>query len=61
MNRKVISIKCPVCLTGRIIDASEKTDRKKLVTYKPEESDRAEWFVKCPKCGNQVGISFLHN
>lgn len=58
LNSKTIGIKCPVCLTGRIIDAFKKTDKDKIIIYNPKEMDRAEWFVKCPKCKNQIGIGF---
>lgn len=58
MNSKTIGVRCPLCLTGRIIDASEKTDKKKIITYKPDEANKAEWFVKCPKCKNQIGLGF---
>lgn len=25
--------------------------------FRPEQADRAQWFSKCPKCGQQIGIA----
>lgn len=60
MNSNTTVIRCPSCFKGRIIDASEKTDKRKITTYKPDEADKAEWFVKCPNCKNQIGLAFKY-
>lgn len=47
-------------INNAIIDASEETDKNNIITLKPYEADSAEWFVKCPKCKNQIGLSFKY-
>ena len=59
MKSKNKPIGCPLCITGRIIDASEKTNEEKLITYKPNDAEKAEWFVKCPNCKKQIGLRFI--
>lgn len=51
------AVRCPVCGKGRVIDAAAGTDRSRLRLYGPEQAEKAEFFSKCPKCGNQIGIS----
>ncbi len=52
------AIRCPLCHKGRIIDAASGTDASKLHLYGPQQHGKAEWFSKCPKCGEQIGLSF---
>lgn len=51
-------IRCPLCHKGRIIDAASGTDVSRLHLYGPRQHRKAEWFSKCPKCGEQIGITF---
>ena len=42
---------------GRLLNAAEHTDLRSLRLFRPEQADRAQWFSKCPKCGQQIGIA----
>lgn len=53
-NRRVR--RCPVC-GRRIMDESEKEGAVHAILYKPEEAENASWFLKCPNCKNQIGVS----
>lgn len=50
-------VHCPVCLKGRVIDISASMDRSRLMLYGPRQSQEAQFYSKCPKCGLQIGIS----
>ena len=54
-----IRIHCPLCLQGRIADAAIGTDFSRLKLYGPLQEDKAQLFLKCPKCGQQIGISMI--
>lgn len=47
------AIRCPICQRGRLLN----TDLRSLRLFRPEQADRAQWFSKCPKCGQQIGIA----
>jgi len=51
------AIRCPICQRGRLLNAAEHTDLRSLRLFRPEQADRAQWFSKCPKCGQQIGIA----
>ena len=51
-------IMCPLCYKGRVIDAAKHTDLSRLKLYAPLHAHKAEWFSKCPKCRQQIGMSF---
>ena len=51
------AIRCPICQRGRLLNAAEHTDHRSLRLFRPEQADRAQWFSKCPKCGQQIGIA----
>ena len=51
------AIRCPICQRGRLLNAAEHTDLRSLQLFRPEQADRAQWFSKCPKCGQQIGIA----
>lgn len=55
------ALRCPSRHKGRVVDTvgGRKSGRLKLLP--PEKSGEAECFVKCPKCGEQIGISFTPN
>ena len=51
------TIRCPLCLHGRLLDVAEGANLPRLALYGPLQADRAQIFLKCPKCGQQIGIS----
>ena len=51
------AIRCPICQRGRLLNAAEHTDLRSLRLFRPEQADRAQWFSKCQKCGQQIGIA----
>lgn len=55
------TLRCPLCRKGRIIDAADGRAAAKLNLYGPRQSAKAEWFTKCPKCGERIGIAFPKN
>lgn len=54
-------ILCPLCMKGRIIDAADESNASHITLYGPHQSDLADWFSKCPKCGEQIGLTFRFN
>jgi len=54
---KTRPIKCPVCNKGKIIDVLKDIPYLSIRVYPPLLCDSAKYFVKCPKCGEQIGIS----
>lgn len=57
MRENTVRILCPQCSKGRLLDAVNSTSAAKLKLYGPRHLDKAEWILKCPKCGNQIGIA----
>ena len=51
------AVRCPICQRGRLLNAAEHTDLRSLRLFRPEQADHAQWFSKCPKCGQQIGIA----
>ena len=49
--------RCPVSKKGRIMDEREKEGAARAILYKPEDAENADWFLKCPNCKNQIGVS----
>lgn len=50
-------LRCPVCKKGRILDEADRPNITHALLYKPEESENADWFLKCPNCKKQIGVS----
>ena len=48
---------CPVCNTGRIIDRAPGVDASSVMLHAPQQAEAAQFFCKCPKCKQQIGIS----
>lgn len=48
-------IQCPLC-HGRIIDANEKIKTMVLTEDDIKLGMTADYFSKCPKCKNEIGI-----
>lgn len=61
MTANTIHILCPVCGKGRLLDAVNRASAAKLHLYGPRQLAKAQWIAKCPKCGNQIGISPTQN
>lgn len=57
MRENTVRILCPQCGRGRLLDAVSSTSATRLKLYGSRHLDKAEWIVKCPKCGNQIGIA----
>lgn len=50
-------IRCPLCQKGRLLDVAVRADLPKLVFYDPSQAELSQMFLKCPKCGQQIGLS----
>ena len=48
---------CPVCCGGRIIDIAASVNPSSVMLYGPEEAEKAQFFCKCCKCKQQIGVS----
>ena len=50
---------CPVCPDGkgRIIDLAPHMDISCVELYPPQESHKAQFFCKCPRCKSQIGVA----
>jgi len=47
---------CPVCGLKRLIDASADTKSELIPESKIKKGWKADYYQKCPKCRNQIGI-----
>ena len=50
-------IRCPVCVEGRVLNASVSIHPSHIQIYPPEEIQEDMLFIKCPRCKNQVGFT----
>ena len=58
MNRRNSrSLYCPVCRGGRIIDIAANVNRSSVMLYGPDEAENAQFFCKCGKCKQQIGVA----
>lgn len=48
---------CPLCNQGRVLDESTRPGTIHAILYRPEESEKANWYLKCPVCKQQIGMS----
>ena len=55
--KAIRAIRSASCKRGIFLNAAEHTDLRSLRLFRPEQADRAQWFSKCPKCGQQIGIA----
>lgn len=51
------AVRCPLCQKGRLLDVAVRTDLPKLILYGPSQSELSQIFLKCPKCGQQIGLA----
>jgi len=49
------SLACPCCGWHRLIDTGKRTRSRTISPNDPEHPD-ADYYQKCPRCGEQVGI-----
>ncbi len=54
---EVVKLRCPLCGRGHLLDEAKRPGTVHAILHKPEEADRASWFLKCPACHNQIGVS----
>jgi len=47
---------CPCC-KSRIIDLAPGMDISAVMLHAPQQADEAQFFCKCAKCKQQIGIS----
>lgn len=57
-NRIVTVIRCPVCHRGKLLDATDEADTSAIHLFSSEQRNIGQWYLKCPKCGRQIGITF---
>ena len=55
MGRKK-QLPCPVCGFRRLIDADESNESELVPESQIEDGWHPDYFQKCKKCGNQIGI-----
>lgn len=49
-------LQCPVCGFPRLIDSEAGTESEVVPEDKIQEGWHPDYFQKCHKCGNQIGI-----
>lgn len=52
-------VHCPLCQKGRVVDVAAGIELSRVKIYGPLQADKAQLFLKCPKCGQQVGVSLI--
>lgn len=52
---KRIPLTCPIC-KKRLIDTTENTESELIPEDKIQGNWLPDYFQKCPKCKNQIGI-----
>jgi len=57
LNPKTMTVKCPLCNRGKLIDATTHITFISIRTYPPPSCQSAQYFLKCPNCKKQIGIS----
>jgi len=55
-NTELRSIRCPICRRGRLVDVVIPAAYT-LETHPPKNMEQSQWFVKCPVCKRQIGLS----
>ncbi len=54
---ELYTVGCPVCNRGRLIDIARAGSSHLFMTHPPKSTEQAQWFVKCPVCKKQIGLS----
>ena len=55
-NCDSMGIKCPICSKGKLLIAANTANIDRLEFCSTKDENKAEWFLKCPRCRNQVGF-----
>ncbi len=53
-----VAVRCPVCHKGRLMDAGEDVDISQMQLSSSKQFERCQCYIKCPKCGRRIGVSF---
>ena len=53
-----VAVRCPVCHKGRLMDAGEDIDISQMQLSSSKQFERCQCYIKCPKCGRRIGVSF---
>lgn len=53
-----VAVRCPVCHKGRLMNAARGVDISQMQLSGSEQFERCQCYIKCPKCGRQIGVSF---
>lgn len=57
LDLMVVKRCCPVCAKGHLLDEADRPGTVHAILYKPEDAQSADWFLKCPVCKRQIGVS----
>lgn len=49
-------LKCPVCGFKRLIDSDANIKSELIAENKMQDGWKPDYYQKCPKCRNQIGI-----
>ena len=53
------SLRCPSGDGGRLADLADGVDQSRFILYGPHQTQNAQFFLKCPRCKLQIGISVI--
>ena len=57
---KTNSLRCPLCGKGRIADIPSGAEQSQYKLFDLHRAEHPDLIAKCPKCGEQIGITFLN-
>ena len=56
---KTNSLRCPLCGKGRIADIPSGAEQSQYRLFALHRAEPPDLIAKCPKCGEQIGITVL--
>ena len=56
---KANSLRCPLCGKGRIADIPSGAEQSQYRLFALHRAEHPDLIAKCPKCGEQIGITVL--
>ena len=56
---KTNSLRCPLCGKGRIGDIPSGAEQSQYRLFALHRAEHPDLIAKCPKCGEQIGITVL--
>jgi predicted RNA-binding Zn-ribbon protein involved in translation (DUF1610 family) len=56
---KTNSLRCPLCGKGRIADIPSGAEQSQYRLFALHRAEHPDLIAKCPKCGEQIGITVL--